>query len=214
MQQRREPHDSLDDFPTQPWATRALVEHVLKPVFGDLLFSMTCWEPACNRGYMVRPLRETFHRVYASDVHDYGVLPDAGVSDFLFQRPPDDIFREQWGCGPGFIITNPPFRLAESFIYTAASLCHFGAAMLVRTSFLEGQNRYRSLFRDMPPTLMAQFSERVPLVKGRVDREASSATSYIWLVWLKHRQREPLQWIPPCRKALEKNDDYLPEYAA
>jgi hypothetical protein len=24
MQQRSEPHDSLDDFPTPPWATRAL----------------------------------------------------------------------------------------------------------------------------------------------------------------------------------------------
>ena len=29
MAQRVEPKDSADDFPTPPWATRALVEHVL-----------------------------------------------------------------------------------------------------------------------------------------------------------------------------------------
>ena len=30
MQQRKEPHDSLDDFPTPPWATRALCEVIAK----------------------------------------------------------------------------------------------------------------------------------------------------------------------------------------
>lgn len=31
MAQRAEAHDSLDDFPTPPWATRALIEHVIWP---------------------------------------------------------------------------------------------------------------------------------------------------------------------------------------
>ncbi len=30
MQQRSEPHDSLDDFPTPPWATRALCEYIAR----------------------------------------------------------------------------------------------------------------------------------------------------------------------------------------
>ena len=30
MAQRHEAKDSLDDFPTPPWATRALLEHVLE----------------------------------------------------------------------------------------------------------------------------------------------------------------------------------------
>lgn len=29
MAQRIEAKDSLDDFPTPPWATRALIEHVI-----------------------------------------------------------------------------------------------------------------------------------------------------------------------------------------
>lgn len=31
MAQRSEPHDSLDDFPTPPWATRALIKRVIWP---------------------------------------------------------------------------------------------------------------------------------------------------------------------------------------
>ena len=66
MQQRAEPHDSLDDFPTPPWATRALCEWLGPEALAD----MTCREPAANRGHMVRPLREYFAHVEASDVHD------------------------------------------------------------------------------------------------------------------------------------------------
>ncbi len=51
MQQRREPHNSLDDFPTPPWGTRALLERL----DGDLR-AMSCREPCANRGFMVRPL--------------------------------------------------------------------------------------------------------------------------------------------------------------
>ena len=35
MQRRIEPHDSLDFFPTPPWATRALVKLGLKPPAGE-----------------------------------------------------------------------------------------------------------------------------------------------------------------------------------
>ncbi len=67
--QRSESHDSLDDFPTPAWATRALCHHVLD---GLASHYDVCWEPACNRGAMVKPLAEFFSRVDASDVHDYG----------------------------------------------------------------------------------------------------------------------------------------------
>ena len=56
MAQRTEAKDSKDDFPTPPWATRALLEHVL-PRFGDLR-GLTCLEPACGAGHMDKVLRE------------------------------------------------------------------------------------------------------------------------------------------------------------
>ena len=78
MAQRLEPLDSLDDFPTPPWATRALCEHLIEA--GQNLARKSVWEPACGQGYMARPLSEYFGAVYASDVHPYGY---GEVCDFL-----------------------------------------------------------------------------------------------------------------------------------
>ena len=179
MQQRSEPHNSLDFFPTPPWATRALIEHVLK----DSVSGRSCWEPACGEGHMVRPLAEYFARVVGTDVHPYGY---GDIVDFLFPHP---------SRGADWIITNPPFRLAQQFISQARQKAREGVAMLVRTSFLEGGARYRELFSINPPSVIAQFAERVPMVKGRYDPDASTATSYCWLVW-SHEV--------PCRAQLER----------
>lgn len=202
MQQRSEPHDSLDDFPTQPWATRALCEHVLK---GCYLANKTAWDPACNRGHMTDPLGEYFSAVWASDIHDYG-LEGSFQHDFLMPFMPRVL---KWaGDNPDWVVTNPPFRLAEQFIARARDIATEGVAMIVRTSFLEGVGRYENLFSKSPPSIVAQFSERVPMVKGRLTATGSTATSYCWLVWVKGATSTKLVWIPPCRKQLERVDDY------
>lgn len=84
-----------------------------------------------------------------------------------------------------------------------------GVAMLTRTVFIESVGRYDRLFSVNQPSHFAQFTERVPMVKGRLDRRASTATGYCWLVWDKESSGSTqLVWIPPCRKALEREDDY------
>lgn len=194
--QRHEPHDSLDDFPTPPWATRALLAHVLYGIGPERRIA---WEPAANRGHMVRPLRECFAAVYASDVHSYGVGFE--VRDFLLpdlQKRPVD-----------WIITNPPFRLAQQFAQRALELAEQGVALLVRTQWLAGRDRYESLFAFHAPTVVAQFVERVPMLRGRLDPKGSTATDYAWVVWTKPAPAETrLMWIPPCRKRLERPGDY------
>lgn len=211
MQQRSEAHDSLDDFPTPPWATRALLEHVLRPAMRDAYtFSdVRAWEPACNRGYMLAPLREYFNDPIASDIHDYG-LPGMVQHDFLMPYKPDAFF----GKTVHWIVSNPPFRLAEQFIATASKLANHGFAFLVRTSFIEGVGRYQNLFSKNPPSIVAQFSERVPMVKGRYDPDASTATSYCWLVWIDGEPGTRLVWIPPCRRQLERESDWPAKVAA
>lgn len=202
MQQRTEAHDSLDDFPTQPWGTRALCKHVLS---GCYLKSKTVWEPTCNRGHMSDPLGEFFGAVWASDIHDYG-LEGALLHDFLMPYLPSAV---KWsGTDIDWIIANPPFRLAEQFIARALEVATEGVAMIVRTSFLEGVGRYENLYSKRPPSIVAQFSERVPMVKGRLTAIGSTATSYCWLVWLKGVTTTKLVWIPPCRKKLERAEDY------
>lgn len=199
MQQRSEPHDSLDDFPTPPWATRALCEWLTGR--GHDLKSQLAREPAANRGHMVRPLNEAFGGVMAADVHDYGAGFE--VRDYLF-GPLDHFSRTDW------TITNPPFRLAEQFIERALALSLVGCAMLVRSAFLEGVGRYERIFAERPPTSILQFSERVVMHKGRLAPEGSTATAYCWVVWEHDATQTSLEWIAPCRKRLEQAADYVP----
>src|SRR5262245_4400887 len=169
MAQRYEPKDSLDDFPTPPWATRALLAHVISQ---DLVMQ-NCWEPACGEGHMAKVLDEYFGTVYASDIHPYGY---GSTSDFLDEATVRDV---DW------IITNPPFKQAEEFVVKAVSIAKRGVAIFARSVFAESVGRHQRLFSKFPPTTVAQFAERVPIVKGRLDAKASTATGYAWFVWEK-----------------------------
>jgi hypothetical protein len=196
MAQRTEGKTSLDDFPTPPWATRALIEHAISSKVP--LRDMTCLEPACGRGHMSVTLAEYFREVTSYDVFDYSF---GSVADFLKAKHIDGSY--DW------VITNPPFRLAEEFINRSMKIARHGVAMLTRTVFIESVGRYERLFKINPPSRFAQFTERVPMVKGRVDKKASTATGYAWLIWEKDRLgTTQLAWIPACRKALEREGDY------
>lgn len=194
MAQRAEPHDSLDYFPTPPWATRALCEWL--SANGLMSRQQIAWEPACGEGHMSRPLGEYFGEVVASDVHPYGF---GEVSDFLMMP----VRETDW------VITNPPFRLAEQFVERGLLAARYGVAMLVRTAFLESVGRYEGLFNPYPPAAVLQFSERVPMHKGKLTATGSTATAYCWVVWRKHApEGTRFHWIAPCRKRLERPSDY------
>lgn len=205
MNQRQSPAEGLDDFPTPPWATRALLEHVIP----RRCENESVWEPACNRGFMVRPLKEYFTRVHASDIHDYSAefAGQDRVVDFLaMDSEPPHIA----GGGVDWIITNPPFIHCAAFIERALKIAPWsGVAMLARLSILEGVDRYRRIFEKHPPAIVAPFVERVPMFKGRISKTGSTATAYCWLVWeTGHFGRSEVRWIPPCRKSLERAGDY------
>ncbi|HBF31681.1 SAM-dependent methyltransferase [Rhizobium sp.] len=196
MAQRHEASDSADDFPTPPWATRALIENIIGK---NNVRNLSCLEPACGRGYMSRPLSEYFCSVESADAFHYGFAP---VRDFLSY--PYQSLSHDW------VITNPPFRLAEDFVHRSLIVAKKGVAILARTVFLESVGRYNTIFNNNPPTIFAQFSERVPMVKGRVDAKASTATGYAWFIWEKEKigVSPTLTWVPPCRRKLEQQGDY------
>ena len=206
MQQRNSNYDkTLDDFPTPPWATRAFLEH-LSDTLGVSISGKSVLEPCANRGYMAEVLKEYGANVTSRDVMDYG-YPLDNMQDFLCPLSPVGRYN--------MIITNPPFKKAAQFI--EKGLRHSPiVCVLLRTSFLEGKGRYAELFSCNPPTAVYQYVERVPMVQGRLDQNASSATSYAWFVF----ERSPCQpvinpkpstqlfWIPPGRKQFEKGSDY------
>lgn len=207
MASRREPPESLEFFPTGPWATRAFVEHVLIKHCRLDLAGKKFWEPAAGEGHMYEVLREYFAEGYASDVFDYGrgyaqgafVVEKAGLVDDLARCP----FRPHW------TITNPPFSLAEQFVRRALQESIDGVAIVMPTRWLEGLGRYENIFSTIPPTLVAVSVERIPMHKGQWLPDGDTATSYLWFVWEKERLgRSEIMWIPPGQRvALEHPDD-------
>lgn len=200
MAQRIESADSLDDFPTPPWATRAFLSHFFAE---QSLNEYSVWEPACGRGHMAQVLSEYFGAVRGSDVFEYGY---GEVQDFLTGLTA--LHSVDW------VITNPPFRLAEDFLLRGRQVARKGVALLTRTVFLESVGRYERVFKNAPPTTVLQYTERVPMVKARLDRKASTATGYAWLVWdfSQEQGQSLLDWIPPSRRRLEQQGDYEPGF--
>lgn len=191
MASRIEAPDSLDFFPTPPWATRSLFKHVLT----DLPRSLIVADPCAGQGHMVGVLRELFDQVIASDVFDYGqghlIGSFVGQGADVVELPaPIDWF-----------FANPPFNLAFDFLMRALELARQGVALLLRTSWVETHDRYHDVFEKNAPAYIAQFSERVPMTKGRWNPDASTATAYAWFIWRKQRSNLcEFRWIPPGQR--------------
>ena len=173
----------LDYFPTPPWATLALMAQ-LGIEEGS---SLTCCEPAAGGGHMSDVLEGFFAAVDSSDIAD----PEGrgwGGRDFLTAAPPPVLY--DW------LITNPPFKLADQF--AVKGLAHArNMALLCRIAFLEGQRRHDNLFSRQPPSEVAVFSQRLTILKGRVDEQAAGgAVCYAWFIWRDGHDGPPaVTWI-------------------
>lgn len=184
-------------YPTQPWVTRALFEHVLA---GRRIRSV--WEPACGGGHMAEVMREySIPEIYASDVVDRGY---GQVWDFLSEEDPG--IRVDW------IVTNPPYGngLAEAFAIKALNYPGvIGVAMLCRNNWLEGGKRYEKLFSRYPPSQVAVICDRVGFCVGTCEVGKSGMLPYSWFIWdLASQAMNALTWVPAkTRDRLTKPDD-------
>lgn len=189
----------LDYYPTPPWATRALMHHVLWDAVGPIkMVNQTAWDPCAGGGHMVETLKEFCGEVFGSDINDYGA--EFEIKDFLSCSMPGD--RYNW------VITNPPFKWSARIAERALSHTR-NVALLCRLQWLASVKRYAELFEFDPPSIVAPFAERVHMMPGEVVRNSGSTVDYAWFVWIEGDYDETrLVWIPPCRKDLEKESDY------
>ena len=212
MQRREKGLYQFDYFGTPAWATRSLMRYLIKKRPYCEIGLSTVIEPACGQGHMSRPLSEYFKTVISSDIQDFGY---GDVEYFLY---PSFQKKAQW------VISNPPFVLADQFIQKSLDLCTVGCAFLVRSAFAEGIKRYNDLFSVNPPSFRLQIVEGVVMSKGATRapdqnywceksqkfKRPSSATSYEWMVWLKDENAPTVaDWLGYGRKSMTKMGDYI-----
>ena len=196
MASRLEQAQSPDYYPTPSWATRALCAELLE--LEPRKNALRVWEPACGGGHMAVPLGDYFETVFASDLFDRGFSSHFGAQwDFLCL----DRSSQHAVAAFDWIITNPPYGdLPQKFVERALEhepKC--GVAVFVQLRWLETLDRARQLFLPKPPSMVGVFAERVPIVRGEWDPDASSATAYCWVIWRTDvcRSEPVLRWIPP-----------------
>ena len=185
-----------DYYPTPPEATKAMMGRCPWLVYGDKENDYDVWEPACGEGHMSKVFEEHGLRTYSTDLVDRGYGDAHGV-DFLM---------EQKSHAP-WIVTNPPYKLANEFVKHAYKLQvenpqGEGFIFLLRLAFLEGQKRYTEIFKDMPPTKVLVHTKRLTLIRGDHEEAwyGSGKTAMAWFVWeidpfTKETNQPSIMWI-------------------
>jgi len=153
-----------DFYPTPQEATLALL-NAWKFSDDDFI-----WECACGDGAISKVLEANNYVVHSTDLYDYG-YGRPGI-DFLKETNPP--------LGFHTIITNPPFELAEKFVYHAHKIGITKLAMFLKLAFLEGQAR-KKMYEIYKPARVFVFSKRISFpVNGK---KKSGMIAFAWYVW-------------------------------
>ncbi len=164
-----------DLYPTPKEATFTLLD-LLSPVLSR---EGLIWEPACGENDMADAMREKGYTVIGSDIL-------SGV-DFLTAPVPN---------GAAWIITNPPFSLAEQFIRRAYDT-ELPFAFLLKSQFWHAARRL-PLFQDCKPNLIAPLTWRPDFNFKDSGKHGCPLMDVIWCVWLRHSSlyQGGTQYIP------------------
>lgn len=153
-------------------------------------------EPCIGAGHIARELYKLGNvEIKGYDIKDRNSGFDTNIEDFLKAdiKPIYD-----------YVITNPPYSLAENFI-RKSMFCinsHGKVIMFLKLQFLEGLGR-KHLFDAFPPEYIYVHRKRAqPLRNGsKTDPKtgkkwASSTICFAWFVWDKYYTGEPkIRWI-------------------
>ena len=166
---------ATDFYPTPDEVTETLI-YAIQPNPE----TTNIWEPACGDGRMVRCLERIGpYEVVGTDI--------STGHDFLkINEVPD-------GCN--WIITNPPFSLAEEFIRHAHEL-NIPFAFLLKSQLWHAKKRY-DLFTQCPPDYIFPLTWRPDFLFGASS--GAPLMDVMWCVWLRN-SRYPLTRYVPLKK--------------
>ena len=152
---------------------------------GEGTFPKKIWEVASGRGDLSKRLIELGYEVKSTDLYERG-FGESGI-DFLGQK-------ELWD---GYILTNPPYALAQEFVEHALDLILPGNKifMFLKIQFLEGKKRKRLYDTKQLKTVYVSRS-RINCFRNGMRETAQNAVCYCWFVWEKGYCGDPIiKWI-------------------
>ena len=145
-----------DFYPTPADVTEALLR------FLDLPPYTVVWEPACGDGHMTDVMKKHGLIVIESDIR-FGF-------DFLTVDDQD--------CD--WIITNPPFSIADKFVERCiASGKPF--ALLLKSQYWHAKKRL-PLFKECPPTFICPLTWRPDFLFEQQEK-GSPLMDVMWVIW-------------------------------
>lgn len=163
-----------DFYPTPPEVTYALLR------FLNLPKDVAIWEPAAGEGDMVQAMWEWGHLVTGTDI--------VWGYDFLTQplKPCD------------WIITNPPFALAEEFIKRCIEH-ERPFALLLKSQFWHARRRL-DLFREHPPAYICPLTWRPDFLFKQHEKRSAPLMDVMWCIWIPGIIGNP-RYIPLSKDA-------------
>lgn len=147
-----------DFYPTPPECTIALLDFLEDHFLireHDFI-----WEPACGNNAIVNTLKNRGYSVVGTDII-YG----------------DDYLTMELDSAYDWIITNPPFSLAQEFIVRSVSH-NRPFALLLKSQYWHSSKRLK-IFTQHPPAYVLPLTWR-PDFTG----EGSSLLDMMWVVWI------------------------------
>jgi hypothetical protein len=174
-------------------------------------YNSTCIEPACGNGAISKRIRPYFKYLIEGDI-SHG-------NDFF-----ENTFKYS------YIITNPPYgKEADKFIVHAKKVTKIKFAMLLRTNFLSGTDRFKSgnikltLLQRVKGIFIKSWDKgiytnlkkvyiftRMSDLRAPIREDGKYPTAgivYAWLVWEKgYRGKPMIEWIDNQKFVLKKSD--------
>lgn len=161
MSQRGSGYERRDNdlYETPEWVTEALIPHLPDSI-------VEIWEPACGSGKMARVLETVCPKVRTSDI----------AMDF-------DFLKQTTGY-TDWIITNPPYKLAQAFIEHSLTLAD-NVAMLLRCDFDHAKTRQHLFGKGFAKKLV--LTKRIRWFEGTTG---SPSFNHAWFIW-SHAHKGP-----------------------
>jgi hypothetical protein len=151
-------------------------------------------DPCAGNGAIVKILEE-----YEFNLIDYHDILTDGV-DFLQDNTPVQ-----------YIITNPPYSLANEFILHAKEVVKEKFAFLLPLTYLQGSYRYNNIWKDIWfPLESIYVFNRFPMLGVPLREDGLMPTgmqAMAWFVWNKEHEGEPtIHWLDIDKYILRKGD--------